>query len=190
MNMCFEENPVVTMPKPAVADPGCDLLTEKPDSPPTANAQPRPKQRQAQRRARKQAAPPLELREEWNNVIRLAGVFTIADKAKTFTEGLDQYILEKGPDAYSEFVIGVVQATLGKMIVLLCSRCDVEQAREGGNHGGHPIAIENREIFLPMLEKLNTMFMKNERDRSAAQHARKMGAAVSTPVVPAGGQPC
>ena len=159
---------------PAVSDPGPEKLETVIA---TAKAQPRltgmkPKVRQK---------PNKEVIPEPEPFAKLAATFRspmnpfLDGEVSTFCGNVDDLIQERGLDAVSEGVIGVVQGTLAKLLVQLAVRMDVEQKREPTDGFKHPIALRVREEFLPLLEKLVGLYTRIEKDRSSAAHTRQLG---------------
>jgi hypothetical protein len=162
---------------PAVSDPRPEKLEKVFAQLPTSEAQPRltEKKSKARQKPDKQVGP------EPDPFAKLAATFRspinpfLDEQVSTFCGNVDDLIQQRGLDAVSEGVIGVVQGTLAKLLVQLAVRMDVEQKREPTDGFKHPIAMRIREEYLPLLEKLIGLYTRIEKDRSSAAHTRQLG---------------
>ncbi len=87
---------------------------------------------------------------------------------------VDAYIQAQGLDKFSAFVIATVQGAIGKLLIQVSYSIDVAQNHEFDIQSD-PLNWEVRQKLLPTLEQLTGLFMKVEKDRSSALHARKLG---------------
>lgn len=162
---------------PAVSDPGPEKLETVFGRRPTAVVEPGLTKKKTKARQK----PDKEVVPEPDPFAKLAATFRspmnpfLDGEVSTFCGNVDELIQQRGLDAVSEGVIGVVQGTLAKLLVQLSVRMDVEQKREPTDNIKHPIALRIREEYLPLMEQLVGLFTRIEKDRSSAAHARKLG---------------
>jgi hypothetical protein len=110
---------------------------------------------------------------------------TLERNVQTACAELTRYAHEKGTDALAEGTITTVQSTLSRLLIQLSVRIDIEQGRAVTTTPQAPIARVVEQTYLPLLERLVGLFMKIERERSSARHARKL----SDNKVPTEGRP-
>jgi hypothetical protein len=98
----------------------------------------------------------------------------------------DDVIRERGLDSFTESIFKVMLSTVGKQIVLVSVRCDLENNRLGTGSRDEPIARVNRDEYFPLLEQLSGLFMKINRERCSGLHIRNLAAREATaPAAPA-----
>ena len=98
----------------------------------------------------------------------------------------DDYIRERGLDSFTESIFKVMLSTIGKHIMLISVRADMENNKLGTGPRDEPIAKVNRDEYLPLLEQLGGLFMRIERERCSGLHIRNLAARESiAPAAPA-----
>ena len=98
----------------------------------------------------------------------------------------DDYIRERGLDSFTEGIFKVMLSTVGKQILLVSVRCDLENNKLGTGPRDEPIAKVNRDEYFPLLEQLSGLFLKIERERCSGLHIRNLAARESiAPAAPA-----
>jgi hypothetical protein len=98
----------------------------------------------------------------------------------------DDVIRERGLDSFTESIFKVMLSTVGKQIIMVSVRCDLENNRLGTGSRDEPIARVNRDEYFPLLEQLSGLFLKIERERCSSMHVRTLAARESKdPAAPA-----
>jgi hypothetical protein len=98
----------------------------------------------------------------------------------------DDVIRERGLDNFTDSIFKILLSTIGKQIMLVSVRCDLENNKLGTGPRDEPIAKVNWDEYLPQLEQLGGLFMRIERERCSGLHIRNLAAREATaPAAPA-----
>ena len=136
--------------------------------------------------ARPYPVPPEDLFSRLAAVSRSPMNWELTSDTRILCNIADDYIRERGLDSFTESIFKVMLSTVGKQILLVSVRCDLENNKLGTGPRDEPIARVNRDEYFPLLEQLSGLFLKIERERCSGLHIRNLAARESiAPAAPA-----
>lgn len=171
----METEAIVTLPSP-LEQPGPSELERKLPRPSSTATplKPAPEFTPKPKKPAKQPAPEREPDLLTKLTMMEIDQYNI-DDVRNLCNQIDPYVQTQGLDKFSAFIIAIVQGAIGKLLLQVTFSIDVAQNRAGFDAKADPIHHEVRLNLLPTLEKLTGLYMKVEKDRSSALHARRLG---------------